>query len=160
MRPEQVWSTLNDTLNVVIDGDKVQLLGLFGLGIVEGTVLSDGSLSFIAPDSSFPLTGAWKEQADGNWGYDPFLFAPTETGYEFNDADTSYQYFVFAYGGKVQLIKGEVAPEAYTTAIKTAEVAAPAVLDFSKPVYNVAGQRVGASAKGILFQNGRKFLVK
>ncbi|MBR1520448.1 MAG: hypothetical protein IJ635_04345 [Bacteroidaceae bacterium] len=160
MRPEQVWSTLNDTLNVVVDGDKVQFTGLFGLGIVEGTVLSDGSLSFIAPDNSFPLNGGWQEQADGSWGYAPFLFVPTETGYEFSDPDAGYAWFVFAYGGKVQLIKGEVDPEAYTTAIKAAEVAAPAVLDFSKPVYNVAGQRVGASAKGILIQNGRKFLVK
>jgi hypothetical protein len=32
-------------------------------------------------------------------------------------------------------------------------------IDLSMPMYNVAGQRVNASYKGIVIQNGRKFLL-
>ncbi|MBO4660490.1 MAG: hypothetical protein J5610_03415, partial [Prevotella sp.] len=32
--------------------------------------------------------------------------------------------------------------------------------DASKPLYNIAGQRVGANYRGIVIQNGRRFILK
>lgn len=39
-------------------------------------------------------------------------------------------------------------------------VAAPAVLDLTAPMYNTVGQRVDASYKGIVIQNGKKFMLQ
>ena len=38
------------------------------------------------------------------------------------------------------------------------DVTVNAGLDKNAPIYNLAGQRVGKDAKGILIQNGRKFI--
>lgn len=46
-----------------------------------------------------------------------------------------------------------------TSGINNATVA-NCVLDENAPVYNLAGQRVNKNAKGILIQNGKKFIVK
>ncbi len=53
---------------------------------------------------------------------------------------------------------GEVSPEDPGTVTAVAGVAAE--LDENAPIYNLQGQRVGKDAKGILIQNGKKFVVK
>ena len=44
-----------------------------------------------------------------------------------------------------------------TTAIETIQAAQP---DANAPMYNVAGQRVSKNYKGVVIQNGRKYVVK
>lgn len=53
---------------------------------------------------------------------------------------------------------GEVSPEDPGTVTAVAGVAAE--LDENAPIYNLQGQRVDKDAKGILIQNGKKFVVK
>ncbi|MCR5696725.1 MAG: chitobiase/beta-hexosaminidase C-terminal domain-containing protein [Marinilabiliaceae bacterium] len=53
---------------------------------------------------------------------------------------------------------GEVSPEDPGTVTAVAGVAAE--LDENAPIYNLQGQRVSKDAKGILIQNGKKFVVK
>ncbi|MBP5418387.1 MAG: chitobiase/beta-hexosaminidase C-terminal domain-containing protein [Bacteroidales bacterium] len=53
---------------------------------------------------------------------------------------------------------GEVSPEDPGTVTAVAGVTAE--LDENAPIYNLQGQRVSKDAKGILIQNGKKFVVK
>ena len=50
--------------------------------------------------------------------------------------------------------------DAITTGIQTIKTVNEKAVDANAPIYNLAGQRVTKDAKGILIQNGKKFVVK
>ncbi|WP_288905968.1 hypothetical protein [Xylanibacter caecicola] len=76
------------------------------------------------------------------WGYLTFAANANETYYIFNkNTQIGFGGFEFTAG---------------STGIN--DVTVNAGLDKNAPIYNLAGQRVGKDAKGILIQNGRKFI--
>ena len=76
------------------------------------------------------------------WGYLTFIAQPNETYYIFNK-NTQIGFGGFEF-------------EAGVTGIS--DVTVNAGVDKNAPIYNLAGQRVGKDAKGILIQNGRKII--
>lgn len=76
------------------------------------------------------------------WGYLTFIAQPNETYYIFNK-NTQIGFGGFEF-------------EAGVTGIS--DVIVNAGVDKNAPIYNLAGQRVGKDAKGILIQNGRKII--
>lgn len=76
------------------------------------------------------------------WGYLTFIAQPNETYYIFNK-NTQIGFGGFEFNAGVTGIDG---------------VTVNAGVDANAPIYNLAGQRVSKDAKGILIQNGRKFI--
>ncbi len=84
--------------------------------------------------------------------YDKF-----KVGYTPNtESAMDYTGILIPYNGKIELAP-TVAPTATSTNISgiTSDEAAK-----DAPVYNLAGQRVGKDAKGVLIKNGKKYVVK
>lgn len=75
--------------------------------------------------------------------------ATTKTGY--------LSLYGTAYGGSGSYGSYEISWAPSTTGITTVEAAPAAKND---AIYNLAGQRVNANAKGIVIKNGKKYLVK
>lgn len=69
------------------------------------------------------------------------------------DVEPDYTYFFWVSGSKIMLCG--LTFEAGDTGVKNAVVEQA---DANAPVYNLAGQRVDASFKGIAIQNGKKFV--
>lgn len=76
---------------------------------------------------------------------------------KFMQYDTTYK----SYGSYADARETGIMPSLYklteSTGINTTTVA---TLDVNAPIYNLAGQRVNKDAKGILIQNGKKFIAK
>jgi hypothetical protein len=68
-----------------------------------------------------------------------------------NGAHKAYLKVPKSSGAKFYRFDGQ------TTAIENVQAAQP---DVNAPMYNVAGQRVGKNYKGVVIQNGRKYVVK
>lgn len=68
-----------------------------------------------------------------------------------NNAHKAYLKVAKSAGAKFYRFDGE------TTAIENVQAAQP---DANAPMYNVAGQRVSKNYKGVVIQNGRKYVVK
>ena len=83
--------------------------------------------------------------------YDKFRVAYTPN----TESAMDYTGILIPYSSKIELCP-TVAPTTTTgiSGITTDEAAKDA------PVYNLAGQRVGKNAKGVLIKNGKKYVVK
>lgn len=77
-------------------------------------------------------------------------------------ADNGKEYNVVAVFNNIYKGKAEVEPIKVSDWVAGIEipVVSQKALDKNAPMYNLAGQRVGASYKGIVLQNGNKYIVK
>lgn len=80
-----------------------------------------------------------------------FYWGATDGAAFTNKAHKAYLKVAKSSGAKFYRLDGE------TTAIENVQAAQP---DANAPMYNVAGQRVSKNYKGVVIQNGRKYVVK
>lgn len=71
------------------------------------------------------------------------------------EVEAGNEYYVFTTGSKIGLY-GFIFPDDGTTGINAISNES----NENAPVYNIAGQKVSKNAKGVLIQNGKKFINK
>lgn len=144
-------------------GTKYKFTGTFG-GTYDGT-LTDG----VKAHTNGVLTGVYVD-ANASSGYNPIAYVPQNSYvlqngasglgfYKVNEANkikiTSFRaYATFDYSGSREFLGIDI--NGNTTGInemKTQETN-------NAPVYSLSGQRVGSDYKGVVIQNGKKFVVK
>lgn len=155
-----VWVNKGNREIFVVKGSDAKALTLGTDVVISGYI--NGQNNDVAEDS--PLAGypAYQENiaikgtegsdayviGEGNqaaWAYLTFAATAGETYYVFNKStQIGFGGFEFTAGEGTGIAGVEVEEEN----------------DPNAPVYNLAGQRVGKDAKGILIQNGKKFIRK
>lgn len=151
-----VWVNKGNREIYVVKGSDAKALA-FGTDVkVSGYI--NGQNNDVAEDS--PLYGYMRLQEDiatkgtegaeayiigaGNqafWGYLTFAVTANETYYVFNkNTQIGFGGFEFNVAAGIN------------------DITAGVQIDENAPIYNLAGQRVSKDAKGILIQNGRKFI--
>lgn len=146
------------------------------------SVLSDGGTELknanakVGDEVLFYLTGdeGWScKIVEGHWGPEYATFnaenlnadgaASLTLTQEILDAAYTQQWwggtFILNGDGNVTLTKVTLKPADSTTGISNIK-ASPSTLDANAPMYNLAGMRVTSSYKGVVIQNGRKFIRK
>lgn len=151
-----VWINKGSRDVYVVKGSDAKALALGTEVIASGYINGQNNDVAEGPLAGYPrfqdnIASKGAEGADayvvgaGNqafWGYLTFIAQPNETYYIFNK-NTQIGFGGFEF-------------EAGVTGIS--DVTVNAGVDANAPIYNLAGQRVGKDAKGILIQNGRKFI--
>lgn len=144
------------------------------------SVLSDGGTELknanakVGDEVLFYLSGdeGWTAKiVEGHWGAEYATFtaeslnadgaASLTLTQEILDAAYTQQWwggtFILNADGNVTLTKVTLKPSGSSTGISNI-TASKATLDNNTPMYNLAGQRVSTSYKGVVIQNGRKFI--
>lgn len=151
-----VWINKGSRDVYVVKGSDAKALALGTEVIASGYINGQNNDVAEGPLAGYPrfqdnIASKGAEGADayvvgaGNqafWGYLTFIAQPNETYYIFNK-NTQIGFGGFEF-------------EAGVTGIS--DVTVNAGVDANAPIYNLAGQRVGKDAKGILIQNGRKII--
>lgn len=125
--------------------------GTYTLTPVETAAAVEGNLLVATTEAPFTVTA---DSVGKAW---------TLTTDEYNTYFTSVEGAVVPQGG-AYLEYESAAPAIYLNAaaagIHGVSTAAQGQVDYTKPVYNLAGQQVGKSYKGVVIQNGKKMIVK
>lgn len=150
-----VWELNSDTIAAntpVLLVSKEQLtstsLTILGEG---GTTLTSNLLQGVTTATQQNSEGLYLGQKDDKVGF----YATDNSGY------LAFQGYLPVSAASAFLVNGGVAISLdKITGISSASTGKANGLDLSKPVYNVQGQRVSATYKGIVIQNGKKYILK
>lgn len=155
-----VWVNKGNREIFVVKGSDAKALTLGTDVVISGYI--NGQNNDVAEDSPLASYPAYQENiaikgtegsdayviGEGNqaaWAYLTFAATANETYYIFNKStQIGFGGFEFTAGTDTGIAGVEVEEQN----------------DPNAPVYNLAGQRVGKDAKGILIQNGKKFIRK
>ena len=121
------------------------------LVVISGVIKKDG-------DNYWLVENAEDEATDGIQLYDGFKLAD----YNAKETDANEKATIvgiFTYFNSTWEIQPIEPIEYQSTATAIGAVEA-SVIDLNAPIYNLQGQQVDKNAKGILIQNGKKFIVK
>lgn len=159
-----VWVNKGNREIFVVKGSDAKALTFGSEVIISGYI--NGQNNDVTEEDN-PLTGYPKFQeniaTNGTEGADAYIIAGTASQaswvYLTFAATAGETYYVFNKSTQIGFGGFEFTPgEGGDTAIAGVEVEEEN--DPNAPVYNLAGQRVGKDAKGILIQNGKKFIRK
>lgn len=125
--------------------------GTYTLTPVETAAAVENNLLVATTDAAFTISA---DSVGKAW---------TLTNDEYNTYFTSVEGTVVPQGG-AYLEYESAAPAIFLSqaaaGIHGVSTPAQGVVDYSKPVFNLAGQQVGKTYKGVVIQNGKKIIVK
>lgn len=154
-----IWINKGSRDVYVVKGSDAKALALGTEVIASGYINGQNHSDDVAEDS--PLYGYMRFQDNiapkGTEGVDAYVVGAGNQaffGYLTFIAQPNETYYIF--NKNTQIGFGGFEFEAGVTGIS--DVTVNAGVDANAPIYNLAGQRVSKDAKGILIQNGRKFI--
>lgn len=154
-----IWINKGSRDVYVVKGSDAKALALGTEVIASGYINGQNHSDDVAEDS--PLYGYMRFQDNiapkGTEGVDAYVVGAGNQaffGYLTFIAQPNETYYIF--NKNTQIGFGGFEFEAGVTGIS--DVTVNAGVDKNAPIYNLAGQRVGKDAKGILIQNGRKII--
>ncbi len=125
--------------------------GTYTLTPIETANAVEGNLLVATSEAPFTLSA---DSVGKAW---------TLTTDEFNTYFTSVEGAVVPQGAaylEYESAEPAIFLSAEAAGIQGVNATAKGAVDYTKPVYNLAGQQVGKSYKGVVIQNGKKILVK
>lgn len=121
---------------------------------------SDGYLEEVTDNNLYPSSYPMSSVEGDNYFYKLSTYNGAHVGFYWGEDNGGEFAMKNANGAYLAVPKSagvkSLSLESLTTAIKAIENK----IDINAPIYNLAGQRVNASVKGILIQNGKKFYNK